>query len=55
MRFPPLPPTGESRACAVQSRRQWSFRLPDGDWLEHRTLLAASPLERGRAAALRPR
>ena len=26
-------------------RRRWSFRLPDGDWLEQRTLLAASPLE----------
>jgi FG-GAP-like repeat/Bacterial pre-peptidase C-terminal domain len=28
-----------------QPRRQSSFRLLDGDWLEHRTLLAASPLE----------
>ena len=26
-------------------RRQSSFRLLDGEWLEHRTLLAASPLE----------
>jgi formylglycine-generating enzyme required for sulfatase activity len=28
-----------------QPRRQSSFRLLEGDWLEHRTLLAASPLE----------
>ena len=34
-------------------RRQWSFRLLDGDWLERRTLLAASPLEHGRPSALR--
>ena len=34
-------------------RRQWSFRLLDGDWLEQRTLLAASPLEHGRPAAIR--
>ena len=31
--------------CAVQPRRRWSFRLPDGEWLERRTLLAASPLD----------
>ncbi len=27
------------------ARRRWSFRMLDGDWLERRTLLAASPLE----------
>ena len=27
------------------SRRRWSFRRLDGDWLEQRTLLATSPLE----------
>src|SRR6516165_2966750 len=27
-----------------QSQRRWSFRQPDGDRLEPRTLLAASPL-----------
>src|SRR5262245_38463910 len=26
-------------------RRQWSFWLPDGEWLELRTLLAVSPLD----------
>ena len=26
-------------------RRRWSFWLPDGEWLEARTLLAASPLD----------
>ncbi len=26
-------------------RRQWSFRMLDGDWLEQRTLMAATPLE----------
>ncbi len=28
-----------------QPRRRWSFWLPDGEWLEPRTLLAASPLD----------
>ena len=33
------------RGLRRQPRRRASFRLPDGDWLEQRTLLAASPLE----------
>ena len=44
---------GESRACAADRAAGRSFRLPDGDWLERRTLLAASPLDVGRASALR--
>lgn len=35
------------RVAGLCSRplRRWWFRLPDGEWLEQRTLLAASPLD----------
>ena len=41
------------RGIAPSTASRAAFWRPDGDWLEHRTLLAAPPLESGRAAALR--
>ncbi|MFI5455663.1 MAG: FG-GAP-like repeat-containing protein [Isosphaerales bacterium] len=36
---------GRFASLRGQPRRRWSYRLPDGEWLEPRTLLAASPLD----------